>query len=177
MTKKTEKSNQEIQQSMYEQLHVIAERALKKESPGHSLQPTLLVNDAVMRLLEQRNVDFADRCQAMAAGANIIRRLLVDYARRRKAQKRGGSQQQNRGVSPAIIAGTARIDIIELEDALESLARENPRLAEVVEQKVFGGMTGEEIAEYLKVSLTTVNSDWRYAKAWLARELRSTESE
>ncbi len=162
---------------MYEQLHVIAERALKKESPGHSLQPTLLVNDAVMRLLEQRNVDFADRCQAMAAGANIIRRLLVDYARRRKAQKRGGSQQQNRGVSPAIIAGTARIDIIELEDALESLARENPRLAEVVEQKVFGGMTGEEIAEYLKVSLTTVNSDWRYAKAWLARELRSTESE
>ncbi|QDT32305.1 ECF-type sigma factor [Thalassoglobus polymorphus] len=177
MTKKTEKSNQEIQQSMYEQLHVIAERALKKESPGHSLQPTLLVNDAVMRLLEQRNVDIADRCQAMAAGANIIRRLLVDYARRRKAQKRGGSEQRNRGVSPAIIAGTARIDIVELEDALESLARENPRLVEVVEQKVFGGMTGEEIAEYLKVSLTTVNSDWRYAKAWLARELRSTESE
>lgn len=92
------KSNENIapfQESLYDQLHALAEKALRRETPGHSLQPTMIVNDAYLRLLEQRNIDQAYRTQVMAAGAKIIRRLLIDYTRKRKRQKRGGSEKNN----------------------------------------------------------------------------------
>ena len=164
------------QHSVYDQLHRLAQRALARETPGHSLQPTLLVNDAYLKLLEQRNVDPADRSQVMAAGATVIRRLLVDYARTRKAQKRGGREGRGLPLHISVTDSANHLDILELNDALEVLGAENSRAAEVVELKFFGGLTGDEIAERLGVSLRTVNNDWRFAKAWLYRTL-STDPE
>lgn len=157
--------------SIYEQLHQLAEGALARETPGHSLQPTLLVNDAYLRLLEQRNVNPADRSQVMAAGANIIRRLLVDYARKRKAQKRGGLEGRGIPLHISVADDASLIDILELNDSLDLLGKENERAAQVVELKFFGGLSGEEIAGQLGVSLRSVNNDWRFAKAWLYRAL------
>ena len=159
------------QSSVYDQLHRLAERALKRETPGHSLQPTLLVNDAYLRLLEQRNVDAADRSQVMAAGATIIRRLLVDYARTRKAKKRGGADGRGIPLNISLADSAKTLDVLELHDALETLASENPRASQVVEMRFFGGLSGEEIAQQLDVSIGTVNNDWRFAKAWLYRAL------
>ena len=144
---------------MYQILYRIAQRDLANETPGHSLQPTLLVNDAYMRLLDQRNFSLSDRSQVLAAGAVIIRRILVDYARKRKAQKRGG--MDGRGIALHV----------SVADALEALHSESPRAAQVVELKFFGGLCGDEIAQQLGISLRTVNNDWRFARAWLYRKL------
>lgn len=159
------------QDSIYDQLHRLAERALARETPGHSLQPTLLVNDAYLKLLEQKNIDPADRSQVMAAGATIVRRLLVDYARTRKAQKRGGPDGRGIPLNVSVADSAKHLDVLELDDALESLAADNSRAARVVEMKFFGGLTVEEIAEQLGISVGTVTNDWRYAKAWLYRAL------
>lgn len=156
-------------QSIYDRLHELAEKALSRESPGHSLQPTLLVNDAYLRLKEQQNLDPADRSLMLAAGATIIRRLLVDYARQRKRLKRGGKDGRGIPLHISVADDAKGLDILELNDALETLAQELPRAARIVELKFFGGLTGEEIAEQLDVSLRTVNNDWKYAKAWLYR--------
>ena len=129
------------------------------------------MNDAYVRLQEQRNVDAADRSQVMAAGATIIRRLLIDYARRRKSQRRGGADGRGIPLHMSVPDDASFLDILELNDAMEKLAADNPRAAEVVEMKFFGGLSGEEMAEQLGVSLRTVNNDWRFAKAWLYRTL------
>ena len=163
-------------QTIYDQLHQVAQKALAREKPGHSLQPTLLVNDAWVKLVQQRNVEAEDRSQVMAAGANIIRRLLVDHARQRKAQKRGGPDGRGIPLHISVADSANQIDLLELNDALESLERDNPRAAKVVELNFFGGLSGDEIADQLAVSLRTVNNDWRFAKAWLYRVL-SHESE
>ena len=165
------------QQSVFDQLHQVAERALARETPGHSLQPTMLVNDAYLRLLEQRNVDAADRSQVMAVGANMIRRMLVDHARRRKAAKRGGPTGRGVPLSVSIVAGTSPLDILELHDALTLFSQQHARAAQIVELKFFGGLTVEEIAAELKVSVRTVHHDWRFAKAWLFRALGGQATE
>ena len=103
--------------SIYEQLHQIAEQALKREPPGHSLQPTLIVNDAYLRLLDQRNISPDDRSAMMAAGATIIRRLLVDYARKRKTLKRGGREGRGNRLHVSIANNANHIDVLELNDA------------------------------------------------------------
>jgi RNA polymerase sigma factor (TIGR02999 family) len=131
----------------------------------------LLVNDAFMRLLDQRNIDPGDRSEVLAAGATIIRRLLVDYARSRKAQKRGGDSGRGIALDGSLANSANQIDILELNEAMESLGTQSPRAARVVELKFFAGLTGEEVAEQLQVSLATVNNDWRFAKAWLRREI------
>ena len=169
--------DQAWQPSFYAQLHRIAEWALQRERPGHSLQPTLLVNDAYMRLLEQRNISPSDRSAVIAAGATIIRRLLVDYARKRKSQKRGGNQGRGGQLHVSIAESTNHLDVLELNDALEALSRHRPRAAQVVELKFFGGLTSEEVGEQIGISIRTVKSDWRFAKAWLYRELGSREDE
>lgn len=163
------------QKSVYDQLHRLAAGALARETPGHSLQPTLLVHDAWLKLREQRNIDAADRSQVMAAGATIIRRLLVDYARTRKAQKRGGPDGRGHPLHISVADSASQLDVLELNDALEALAADNRRAAHVVELKYFGGLSGDEIANQLSISLRTVNNDWRFAKAWLYRTL-STET-
>ncbi|QDV43595.1 RNA polymerase sigma factor [Stieleria neptunia] len=171
MTDSSRAQAPEWRRSIYDQLHRIAEKALRNETPGHSLQPTLLVNDAYLRLLEQKNVDPENRSQVVAAGATIIRRLLVDYARRRKAKKRGGAE--GRGVSMSIDQADQKdqIDILDLNDALDKLSRQNPRAARVVELKFFGGLSGDEMASELGVTRVTVQNDWRHARAWLYTEL------
>ncbi len=158
-------------QSIYDQLHGLAEKALSRERAGHSMQPTLLVNDAYLRLQEQENLDPANRSMMMAAGTTIIRRLLVDYARGRKRLKRGGNDGRGIPLHISIADHAKGLDVLELNDAMEALATEMPRAARIVELKFFGGLTGEEIADQLNVSLRTVNNDWKFAKAWLYREL------
>lgn len=157
--------------SIYNELRQIASTALATETPGHSLQPTLLANDAYIRLVDQRNVHPSDRAPFMAAAANIIRRLLVDYARKRNAQKRGGLLEKKIPLHISVADDASSLDVLELHDALKALARQNPRAAEVVELKFFGGLTSLEAAGQLKVSLGTVNNDWQFAKAWLYRTL------
>lgn len=159
------------QQSIYDELHRLAENALKREAPGHSLQPTLLVNDAYLKLADQQNLDSNDRSQVLAAGGNIIRRLLVDYARKRKANKRGGPGGRGIPLHISIAVDASEIDILELDEAINVLAKQNSRASQVVELKFFGGLSGEEISKELDVSLRTVNNDWRFAKAWLYRQL------
>ena len=159
------------QQSIYHELHQIAERALRLETPGHSLQPTLLVHDAYMRLKDQANLAGQDRHRFLAAGAVIIRRLLVDYARKRKASKRGGEKNVEDVLHISTTPDANTVDVLELNDALEVLAKKSPRAARVVELRFFGGLTSDEVADELGVSLSTMNSDWKFAKAWLYREL------
>ena len=159
------------QQSVYEDLRAIAHGAMANEQAGNSVQATLLANDAYLKLLQQSNIDPADRSQLRAAGAVIIRRLLVDYARARQAEKRGGRQNPKIQLHVSVPDSARPIDILELNDVLEVLRKENERAAEVVDLKFFGGLSGEEIAELLNVSLRTVNNDWRFAKAWLYRAL------
>jgi RNA polymerase sigma factor (TIGR02999 family) len=171
MNDSSQSNRSRLQESIYDQLHSIAQAALARETPGHSLQPTMLVNDAFMRLLDQQNVDRKDRTQVLAVGATIIRRLLVDYARTRKAQKRGGGKGRGVPLDNSMSNSTNKIDILELNDALESLSQQSPRAADVVELKFFGGLTGKEISDQLDISLATVNNDWRFAKAWLRRAL------
>ena len=158
-------------QSIYEQLYRIAERSLQQEAAGHSLQPTLLVNDAYMKLLQQRNLDREDRSAVMAAGATIIRRLLVDHARKRRSLRRGGKEGRGRSIHRTVAYCENQIDVIELNDAIDSLARHRARAAQIVELKFFGGLTCQEIGDQLDVSIRTVKSDWRFAKAWLYRQL------
>lgn len=157
--------------SLYDELYQIAERALASERPGHSLQPTLLVNDACLKLMEQRNLATADRLDLLAAGARIIRWLLVDYSRKRKAKKRGEGKRQ--ALEMEIPDDANPVDVSLLHEGLEALSKVHPRAAIVVELKFFGGMSNSEVAEFLQVGLRTVTSDWTYAKGWLGRFLSS----
>lgn len=172
-----EKDQQKWHDSIYGQLHRLARRALQHEKPGHSLQPTLLVNDAYLRLLEQRNICMGDHSAVMAAGSTIIRRLLVDYARKRKSQKRGGSAGRGVQLRPSSTAVARSFDVLEINDSLERLSALNQRAAQVVDLKFFGGLTCQEISEQLEVSVRTVKNDWRFAKAWLYRQLGPEQSE
>lgn len=131
----------------------------------------MLVNDAYLYLLKQKNVDPSERSKVLAAGATFIRRLLVDYARQRKAKKRGGERGRGLALTVSVADSAKGMDLVELNDALESLAKNSARAARTVELKFFGGMTSEEIADELGVSPRTVKNEWRFAKAWLYRAL------
>ncbi len=140
------------------------------EAAGHSLQPTMLLNDALLRLAQQRNIDPASRSQVLAAGARIIRRSLVDYARKRKALKRGG-QQKVVSLEVDVAAEQQRFDLLALHEALKAYERKHSRGASIVEMKYFGGLTNAEIARELGLSPRTVDEDLRFSKAWLRKEL------
>lgn len=160
----------EWEQSLYEELRPLADAAIRWEKPGHSLQPTLLMNDAYLRLQQQENLKEADRSKVLAAAARIMRRLLIDRCRKRDAEKRGG--KLGRVPFPSDVAEHDRsTEILELHEALIVFQKQSPRAAKVVELRFFGGLTSEGVAEVLDVSLSTVNSDWRFAKAWLLRQM------
>lgn len=161
------------QQSLYEQLHIMCQKTLAREQPGHSLQPTLLLNDAYLKLMDQRNLDLENRSEVLAAGAVVIRRILIDSARSRKALSRGGSEGRGISLNISVADSANPIELLELDDVLNRLAEINPRRAKVVEFKYFGGLTVTEIAKELDVSVSTVNNEWAIAKAWLYRELSS----
>ena len=160
--------------TVYAELRRQAERALRRESAGHTLQATALVHEAYLRLVDQNRVAWRNRAHFFAIAAQMMRRVLVDHARTRLAAKRGGELQ--RVTLGDVGAGTADqgdgdIDLLALHDALELLATIDPRQARLVELRYFGGLGIEETAEALEVSPATVKRDWAVARAWLRREL------
>ncbi|MEL6108229.1 MAG: ECF-type sigma factor [Planctomycetota bacterium] len=164
-------SEPRLQRAVYDELHRMASRLLAAERAAHSLQTTMIVHDAYLLLLKQENVDSSDRCQVLAVGSRIIRRMLVDHARRRTAIKRGGKQGRGVSLDQELPDARQAFDTFDVADALDALAEQNPRAARVVELRFFGGLDNSEIAELFNVSRRTVSTDWRFAKAWLSRRL------
>jgi len=157
---------------VYDELHRMAQRQLRGERRDHTLQPTALVNEAFLRLIDVRQIQWQDRSHFLAMSARLMRRVLVDSARARGYQKRGGGALRV-SLDPEAIARDDRpTDLVELDHALDALATEDPRKSQVVELRFFGGLTVEETAEALKVSTDTITRDWKMAKVWLLRELR-----
>jgi RNA polymerase sigma factor (TIGR02999 family) len=154
------------------ELHRIARRCMKGERAGHSLQATALVNELYMRLVDTRRVQWQDRSHFLAVAARLMRRVLVDHARTRLYQKRGGGAQRVTLVDDLGGSDERPHDLVALDEALEALERTNKRKAQVVELRFFGGLTVEETGHVLGVSPDTVSRDWKLARAWLLRELR-----
>ena len=157
---------------VYDQLHRLASRYMRGERNGHTLQTTALVNEAYIKLVDSSRVDWQNRAHFFAVAAQLMRRILVDFARSRGYQKRGGDWRQVTLAEGMDITAGSDPDIVELDAALEGLAKLDPRKARVVELRFFGGLNQEETAEALQVSTDTVGRDWRAAKAWLTRELK-----
>jgi RNA polymerase sigma-70 factor, ECF subfamily len=161
----------ELYPLVYDELHRLARRYMSRERKGHTLQTTALINEAYVRLVDQKNVNWANRSHFFAISAQIMRRILIDHARRHAYAKRGGGAQQ---VSledvAAIVPGQGR-ELVRLDEALKSLAERDPRRSQVVELRYFGGLNNEEIAGVLNVSENTVTRDWNMARAWLYQQL------
>jgi RNA polymerase sigma factor (TIGR02999 family) len=155
---------------VYEELHSLARRYLKRERPGQSLQTTALVNEAYIRLVDYRRMQWQDRAHFFAVSAQVMRRILVERARRRNL-KRGGEYPHVSLEEAAVVDAGRAADLAALDDAMNALERLDPRKLQVVELRFFGGLSVEETAEVLKVSPVTVMRDWSTAKAWLYREL------
>src|ERR1043165_1301665 len=162
---------------VYAELHRLAHRHIKKERPGHTLQTSALVNEAFLRLVDQRDMHWQSRAHFFGIAAQMMRRILVDYARKRRFAKRGGNQVQVSLNEELLAAKQRSADVVLLDDALTQLAEIDERKSKVVELKFFGGLSIEETAEALGVSPGTVMRDWTLAKAWLRRELSPTEVE
>lgn len=166
-----EKALGELTPRVYDELRRIARRFLKDERPGRNIQSIELVHEAYLKLIDVSNVDWQHRAHFFAVAAQIIRRILLDRARRRLASKRGGTALLLT-LDEAPDVGTSRAqEIIRLDDALAALAKINPRKAQVIELRFFAGLSVEETAEVLKVSPDTVLRDWRLARAWLLKEI------
>src|SRR5690349_5955724 len=159
---------------VYDELHRLARRYMKREGPGHSLQTTALVNEAYLRLVDYKRMQWQNRAHFFAVSAQLMRRILVEHARRQNLKRGGGVHHVS--LEEAAVVGGGRAadpagDIVALDDALNALARFDPRKVQVVEMRFFGGLSVEETAEVLKISPATVRRDWSIAKLWLYREL------
>ena len=157
---------------VYPELRKIARRYLRGERSGHTLQPTALVNEAYLQLTQQLDKDWQGRSHFFAIAAQLMRRILVDHARHKKAAKRDGSRRQVELTETLAVSEDRLDDILDVDLALQRLAEFDPRRATVVELRFFGGMTEEEVGEVLDVAPRTVRRDWNVAKAWLHGELR-----
>jgi RNA polymerase sigma-70 factor (ECF subfamily) len=155
---------------VYDELRRLARRYMKRERPGHSLQTTALVNEAYMRLVDYERMQWQNRAHFFAVSSQLMRRILVERARRHNL-KRGAGVQHVSLEEAAMVGGARAADLVALDDAMNALARLDPRKVQVVEMRFFGGLSVEETAEVLKVSPVTVMRDWSTAKAWLYREL------
>jgi RNA polymerase sigma factor (TIGR02999 family) len=161
------KAADELVSIVYDELRRLAQKYFRDERPGHTLQPTALVHEAYLRLVDQSRVSYQGRRHFLAAAARTMRRVLVDYARHKGRQRRGGGQRPlaiDTELSPAEVGDHG---ILEIDDALARLAQLNERQASVVEMRFFGGMSVDEVADQLGVSRRTVEDDWTHAKAWL----------
>ncbi len=161
---------------VYDQLHLIASRQFHRERQDHTLQPTAVVNEAFLRFKGQRKVQWRSRTEFFAVAAKQIRRILVDHARRRQRQKRGGDVPQVPFDQALGLADSRAPSYVALDDALRDLAQLAPRQSHIVELRIFGGLTLEEIAETLRIGRTTVHRDWNAALLWLRRELWRDDS-
>jgi RNA polymerase sigma factor (TIGR02999 family) len=160
---------------VHDELRRIARRHMAGERRDHLLQATALVNEAYLRLIDIRHVDWQDRAHFYAMSARVMRRVLVDFARAQKNQKRGGELQRITFDQNLPVASDTPEDLIAIDDALRAFAVEYERKAQVVELRFFGGLSVEETAEVLKISQETVMRDWKFAKNWLLRELTRTK--
>jgi RNA polymerase sigma factor (TIGR02999 family) len=153
------------------ELRRLAKRQMAGERPGHVLQATALVNEVYLKLIDIRRVQWQDRAHFFAMAARLMRRVLVDFARAGKNQKRGGAMQRITFDQDLPATGETPEDLIAIDEALAAFAREYERKAQVVELRFFGGLSVEETAEVLNISPETVMRDWKFAKGWLMREL------
>jgi RNA polymerase sigma factor (TIGR02999 family) len=163
----------QLMSAVYDELHRLAQRYMRRESPGHTLQTSALLNEAFLRLVDQKNVQWQNRAHFFGIAAQMMRRILVDYARSRNYAKRGGGAHAL-SLDEALIVSDARNDqLVNLHEALERLTAFDSRKGQMVELRFFGGLSIEETAEILGVSPGTVMRDWTLAKAWLHREMSS----
>jgi RNA polymerase sigma factor (TIGR02999 family) len=161
---------------VHQELHRIARRCMVGEDAGHTLQATALLNEAYLRLVDGTAVTWTDRAHFFAVAARIMRRILVDHARARRALKRGGPGAKVTFDEGLVVANEPRHDFAALDDALQALAAFDERKSRVIELRFFGGLSVEETASLLDVSRDTVMRDWRLAKAWLQSEMRRTQA-
>jgi len=161
---------------VYDELRRQAAGFLRKESPGHSLQPTALVHEVFLKLADQTRVSWKGRSHFFAIGAQAMRRILVDHARKKKRVKRGGGRQRITLEEALVLSPRRGEDVLDLDDALVRLAQLDSRQAQIVEMRFFGGLTVQEVAEVLGVSKRTVEAEWTMIRAWLRRELTEGES-
>ena len=156
---------------VYDEFHRLAEGYLRRESPGHTLQPTALVNEAYLKLVDQSHANWKGRTHFFAIGAQAMRRILVDHARGKHREKRGGGLHRIALDEEMSVSPRRDEDLVELDEALNKLAKLDPRQARIVELRFFGGLTVAEVADVLGVSKRTVENEWTMVRAWLRREL------
>jgi RNA polymerase sigma-70 factor (ECF subfamily) len=162
---------QQLIPHVHSELHRIAKRYMRSESRSHTLEPTALINEAYIRLVDWKNLQWNDRCHFFAVAAQIMRKVLIDHARARAAQKRGGLAHRTT-LKTAVLAGQqSSLDLMTLNAALDRLTALDQRKSRVMELRVFGGLTVEETAEAMQVAVITVRRDWQFSLAWLRREL------
>ena len=157
---------------VYDEFRALARHYLAQERANHTLQPTALVHEAYMKLVDQTRVDWQGRSHFFAVAAQAMRRILVDHARARQRDKRGGGRARVALEEDVALSPQKDEDVLALDEALQALAKLDPRQAKVVELRFFGGLSVEEVAQALGVSKRTVEGDWTFARAWLSRELR-----
>jgi RNA polymerase sigma factor (TIGR02999 family) len=157
---------------VYDELRALAETYLRQERPDHTLQATALVHEAYVRLVKQEEIEWQNRAHFFAVAAQAIRRILVDHARGRAREKRGGGCQRVALEEDIAVTPERDLDLVALDEALGKLAQLHPRQAQVVELRFFGGLGLNEVASFLGVSRRTAEGDWSMARAWLRRELR-----
>jgi RNA polymerase sigma factor (TIGR02999 family) len=168
-----EKALEQLLPVVYRELHRMARRYMADERPDHTLQASALVNEVYLKLVDVRQMQWQNRAQFFGVCAQLMRRILVDFGRRRHYLKRGGGVQPVTLVAGLEMSTAKTTDLVALDDALNALAAVDPRKVRVVELRFFAGLSVEEAAEVLKVSPDTVVRDWRLAKVWLHRELRN----
>jgi RNA polymerase sigma-70 factor, ECF subfamily len=161
----------ELMSIVYRELHRLAHHYMKRESPGHPLQTSALVNEAYLKMVDQRDVHWRNRAHFFGIAAQMMRRILVDYARSRSYAKRGGGAREMSLDEALILSDERSAEIVALDETLERLAQLDERKSQIVELRFFGGLSIEETAEVLTVSPGTVMRDWTLAKAWLRREM------
>ena len=159
---------------VYEELHRLAHHYMSRERPGHTLQTSALVNEAFVRLVDQQDVHWQNRSHFFGIAAQMMRRVLVDYARSRQYQKRGGNVVQVSLNEKLIVSDEQTAEVVALDDALKSLATFDQRKCQIVELRFFAGLSIEEAAQVLGTSPGTVMRDWTLAKAWLRKEITNT---
>lgn len=156
---------------VYTELHRLAASYLRRQRSDHTLQPTALVHEAYLRLVDERNVDWQSRAHFYGMAAQMMRSILIDYARTRVAMKRGGGARKLSLSAVDRVPAEPSLDLVALDDALKTLAAIDPRQSRVVELRFFGGLDIEETAEVLQLSPATIKREWRMAKAWLYQEI------
>ena len=170
-----EKALQQLMPLVYQELHRVAQRYMAGERSAQTLQTTALIHEAYLRLVDVRSVDWQNRAHFVAICAQLMRRILIDFARSRRYLKRGGGAPHLSFDETLVVSSQSDPDLVALDDALVRLATVDPRKSRVVELRYFGGLSAEETAEVLKVSRRTVMADWKLAKIWLLRELRRSK--